>query len=59
MADARRLSEKLCGEHLLYDCLYLTLADSLDTAVVTADQNFANKVADPARVVFVTDFLKA
>ena len=45
--------------HPFYDCLYLALADSLDTAVVTADQKFANKVADPARVVFVTDFLKA
>ena len=45
--------------HPLYDCLYLALADSLDTAVVTADQKFATKVADPARVVFVADFLKA
>ena len=45
--------------HPVYDCLYLALADSLETAVVTADQKFANKVADPARVVFVTDFLKA
>lgn len=45
--------------HPVYDCLYLALADSLDTAVVTADQKFANKVADPARVVFVADFLKA
>ena len=45
--------------HPVYDCLYLALADSLETAVVTADQKFANKVADPARVVFVADFLKA
>ena len=45
--------------HPVYDCLYLALADSLDTAMVTADQKFANKVADPTRVVFVTDFLKA
>lgn len=45
--------------HPVYDCLYLALADSLDTAVVTADQKFANKVADPARVVFVAEFLKA
>lgn len=45
--------------HSVYDCMYLALADSLDTAVVTADQKFANKVADPARVVFVADFLKA
>jgi predicted nucleic acid-binding protein len=46
-------------KHPVYDCLYLALADSLETAVVTADQKFANKVADPARVVFVADFLKA
>ncbi len=46
-------------KHPVYDCMYLALADSLETAVVTADQKFANKVADPARVVFVTDFLKA
>jgi predicted nucleic acid-binding protein len=46
-------------DHPVYDCCYLALADSLDTALVTADQKFANKVADPARVVFVTDFLKA
>ena len=46
-------------KHPVYDCVYLALADSLETAVVTADQKFANKVADPARVVFVTDFLKA
>ena len=45
--------------HPVYDCLYLALADSLDTAMVTADQKFANKVADPTRVVCVTDFLKA
>jgi predicted nucleic acid-binding protein len=49
-----------CGlNHLVYDCLYLALADSLETAVVTANQKFANKVADPARIVFVADFLKA
>ena len=46
-------------KHPVYDCLYLALTDSLETAVVTADQKFANKVADPARVVFVADFLKA
>ena len=46
-------------KHPVYDCVYLALADSLGTALVTADQKFANKVADPARVVFVTDFLKA
>ena len=46
-------------KHPVYDCMYLALADSLETALVTADQKFANKVADPARVVFVTDFLKA
>ena len=46
-------------KHPVYDCLYLALADSLETAMVTADQKFANKVSDPARVVFVTDFLKA
>ena len=46
-------------KHPVYDCLYLALADSLETAVVTADQKFANKVADAVRVVFVTDFLKA
>ena len=46
-------------KHPVYDCLYLALADSLETAMVTADQKFANKVADPARVVFVADFLKA
>ncbi len=46
-------------KHPVYDCMYLALADVLETAVVTADQKFANKVADPARVVFVTDFLKA
>ena len=45
--------------HPAYDCFYLALADLLGTAVVTADQRFANKVADPARVVFVADFLKA
>lgn len=45
--------------HPVYDCLYLALADSLDTAVATADRKFANKVANPARVVFVADFLKA
>ena len=46
-------------KHPVYDCLYLALANSLETAMVTADQKFANKVADPARVVLVTDFLKA
>ena len=46
-------------KHPVYDCLYLALADSLETAVVTADQKFANKVADPTRAVFVEDFLKA
>ena len=46
-------------KHPVYDCVYLALADSLGTALVTADQKFANKVADPARVVFVTDFMKA
>ncbi len=46
-------------KHPVYDCLYLALADSLGIALVTADQKFANKVADPARVVFLTDFLKA
>lgn len=46
-------------KHPVYDCVYLALADVLVTAVVTADQKFANKVADPARVVFVTNFLKA
>ena len=46
-------------KHPIYDCLYLALADSLETAVVTADQKFANQVADLARVVFVADFLKA
>ena len=46
-------------KHPVYDCLYLALADSLETAVITADQKFANKVADPARVVFVADFMKA
>ena len=46
-------------KHPVYDCLYLALADSLETAVITADQKFANKVADHARVVFVTDFLQA
>lgn len=46
-------------KHPVYDCLYLALADALETTVVTADQKFANKVADPTRVVFVADFLKA
>ena len=45
--------------HPAYDCFYLALAELLGTAVVTADQRFANKVADPVRVVFVVDFLKA
>lgn len=45
--------------HPVYDCCYLALANALGTALVTADQKFANKVADPARVVFVADFLKA
>ena len=45
--------------HPAYDCFYLALADLLGTAVVTADKRFANKVADPARVVFVANFLKA
>lgn len=45
--------------HPAYDCFYLALAELLGTAVVTADQRFANKVADRARVVFVADFLKA
>lgn len=44
--------------HPAYDCYYLALADLLGTSVVTADKKFANKVADPTRVVFVTDFLK-
>ena len=44
-------------KHPAYDCFYLALADLLGTAVVTADLKFANKVADPARVVFVTDFM--
>ena len=57
VAGAHRLALEI--DHPSYDCLYLALADSLDTALVTADQKFANKVADPARVVFVTDFLKA
>ena len=56
MDEAIRLACEL--KHPVYDCLYLALADSLDTAVFTADQKFANKVADPARVVFVADFLK-
>ena len=46
-------------KHPAYDCFYLALADLLGTAVVTADQRFANKVADPTRVVFVADFMKA
>lgn len=29
------------------------------TDVVTIDQKFANKFADPTRVVFVADFMKA
>ena len=43
--------------HPVYDCLYLALADSLGTALVTADRKFSNKVANPARVVFVSDFM--
>ena len=45
--------------HPAYDCYYLALADMLGTTLVTADKKFANKVADPTRVVFVTDFMKA
>lgn len=45
--------------HLAYDCFHLLLADLMGTALVTADRKFANKVATPARVVFMTDFLKA
>lgn len=45
--------------HPAYDCFYLALAELLGTAVVTADQRFANKVADRTRVVFVADFMKA
>lgn len=46
-------------KHPVYDCIYLAVADSLGTALVTADQKFANKVADPTRVAFVADFMKA
>ena len=46
-------------KHPVYDCLYLALANSFRTALVTADQKFADKVADPSRVVFVADFMKA
>ena len=45
--------------HPAYDCFYLALAELLGTAVVTADQRFANKIADRTRVVFVADFMKA
>jgi predicted nucleic acid-binding protein len=45
--------------HLAYDCFYLALAELLGTAVVTADERFANKITDRTRVVFVADFMKA
>ena len=55
-----RAIESACRlNHPAYDCFYLALADSFESSVVTADQRFANKVADPARVVLVADFLKA
>ena len=55
-----RATELACQlNHPAYDCFYLALAELLGTSVVTADRRFANKVADPARVVFVADFLKA
>ena len=64
MVPERRLFDRAVAlacylPHPTFDCFYLALADLMGTALVTADQKFANKVADPARVVFVTDFLKA
>jgi predicted nucleic acid-binding protein len=47
---AFHLAERL--DHPIYDCVYLALAEALDTALVTADGRFATAVGTtlPGRV---------
>ena len=49
-------------DHAVYDCLYLACAEATESAPVTTDQRFANKVSDRFRTVNVyyigsTDFV--
>ena len=57
LKNATRIARE--KNHPVYDCFYLALAESLETAVVTADRKLVQKIADPTRALFVTDFLQA
>ena len=40
-------------DHAVYDCLYLACAEATESALITADQRFANKVSGRFRTVNV------
>ena len=44
LAPTAEIAQKL--EHPIYDCLYLTCAETTGSMLVTADRKFANKIID-------------
>lgn len=40
-------------DHAVYDCLYLACAEATESALITTDQRFANKVSGRFRTVNV------